>query len=111
VAPHVGRGGWTWYTGSAAWLYRAGLEALLGFHPAGDRLRIEPCIPPTWPGFSITWQRRGAQHLTPYAITVDNPDGVGRGVQRLELDGQVLDEAYVPLVDDGKAHQVHVVLG
>ncbi len=111
VAPHIGRGGWTWYTGSAAWLYRAGLEALLGFHLDGDRLRVEPCIPPTWSGFSMTWQRRGAQHLTPYAITVENPDGVGRGIKRLELDGQALAEGYVPLADDGTAHLVRVVLG
>jgi len=111
VAPHIGRGGWTWYTGSAAWLYRAGLEALLGFHLHGDQLRIEPCIPPAWPGFSINWQRRGSQHLTPYAIVVENPDGVCRGIKRLELDGQALGAGYVPLADDGKAHQVRVILG
>jgi cyclic beta-1,2-glucan synthetase len=106
-----GRGGWTWYTGSAAWLYRAGLEALLGFHLDGDRLRIEPCIPPSWPGFSINWRRGVSRQATTYQVTVENPDGVCRGIKRLELDGQALDAGYVPLADDGTAHRVRVVLG
>ena len=111
VAPHIGRGGWTWYTGSAAWLYRAGLEALLGFQLRGDRLRIEPCIPPTWPGFSITWRRGGGGQATSYQIVVENPDGACRGIKCLELDGQALAEGCVPLTDDGKVHRVRVVLG
>jgi cyclic beta-1,2-glucan synthetase len=111
VAPHIGRGGWTWYTGSAAWLYRAGLEALLGFQLRGDRLHIEPCIPPAWPGFSITWRRGAGEQPTSYLIVVENPDGVCRGIKRLELDGQALTAGYVPLADDGAVHRVHVVLG
>ena len=111
VAPHVGRGGWTWYTGSAAWLYRAGLEAVLGFHLQGDHLRVDPCVPKTWPGFQITY-RHGAQRATCYEISVENPDKVCSGVKRIELDGQTLgvDEP-VALVDDGKTHQLCVTLG
>jgi cyclic beta-1,2-glucan synthetase len=112
VAPHVGRGGWTWYTGSAGWLYRAGLEAVLGFQLRGDRLRVEPCIPKDWPGFRLSYRHRGEQHLTCYEIEVENPHRVCRGVARLELDGQTLAaEKDVPLADDGGTHRLRVVLG
>jgi cyclic beta-1,2-glucan synthetase len=112
VAPHIGRGGWTWYTGSAAWLYRAGLEALLGFQLRGDHLRLTPCIPKAWPGFTLTYQHRGQQHVTPYTIQVENPRGVCAGVTRITLDGQMLQpEAEVALTDDGAAHTLRVTLG
>ena len=113
VAPHVGRGGWTWYTGSAAWLYRAGLEAVLGFQLHGDRLRIDPCIPKAWPGYKLIYQRRGKQHAnTTYVIKVENPDHVCRGVARIELDGIALAAAdELTLTDDGQTHVLQVVLG
>ena len=69
--PHVGRGGWTWYTGSACWFYQAVLESILGFHRLGDRLVFQPCIPPEWSHFEITYRFRSAT----YAITVENPTG------------------------------------
>jgi cellobiose phosphorylase len=113
VAPHMGRGGWTWYTGTAGWLYRAGLEALLGFQLHGDRLLIDPCIPKSWPGFQVTYRRRGRLHaITRYEITVDNVSGLGRGVTRVELDGtEVPATGGVALVDDGKAHTLHITMG
>ena len=112
VPPHVGRGGWTWYTGSAAWLYRAGIEAVLGFHLQGQRLRIEPCIPPAWPGFRLSYRHRGERHITRYEIEVSNPRKRGHGVTTVVMDGQTLDHtALMALVDDGKTHQVGVVLG
>ncbi len=112
VAPHIGRGGWTWYTGSAAWLYRAGLEALLGFQLRGDQLRITPCIPRAWPGFMLTYRHRGKLHVTTYAIRVENPAGVCRGVKRIDMDGQTLDPAAdLALLDDGATHQLCVTLG
>ncbi|MHB1271400.1 MAG: GH36-type glycosyl hydrolase domain-containing protein [Rhodanobacter sp.] len=112
VAPHVGRGGWTWYTGSAAWLYRAGLEAVLGFHLRGDRLHIDPCIPRHWPGFRISYRYRGKQHVTLHEIDVENPDKVCRGVAVVEMDGQTLDAGTaIVLVDDGQTHRLRVVLG
>ncbi|MEO6798885.1 MAG: glycosyl transferase family 36 [Rhodanobacter sp.] len=111
VAPHVGRGGWTWYTGSAAWLYRAGLEAVLGFHLQGDHLRMDPCMPGNWPGFQITY-RHGARRATCYEISVENPDHVCHGVRLLELDGNTLaGDVAMAIPDDGKVHQVRIVLG
>ena len=108
--PHIGRGGWTWYTGSAGWLYRATVEWLLGFRVQGDALRLEPCIPRHWPRFEIAY-RHGS---TPYDIVVENPLGVCRGVLTMKLDGQVLaakNGRLVSLVDDGQAHRIEVVLG
>ena len=105
--PHTGRGGWTWYTGSAAWLYRVGLETLLGFHLEGDRLLLDPRIPRSWGQFEITYRHRSAT----YRIVVTNPDGAEHGVRSVALDGQVLDGAGVPLADDGQTHEVVVVMG
>jgi cyclic beta-1,2-glucan synthetase len=106
--PHVGRGGWTWYTGAAGWLYRAGLEWILGLRKQGSALRVDPCIPRRWKGFEIAY-RHGR---TLYRITVENPKGVCRGVSRVSLDGALLPgEAPVPLSDDGREHKVRVVLG
>ena len=82
-APHAGRGGWTWYTGSAGWLYRAGLEWILGFRLRGATLSIDPCIPRSWPSYSIFFPLS----LGTYKINVENPGGVSRGVTRAELDG------------------------
>jgi cyclic beta-1,2-glucan synthetase len=106
--PHVGRGGWTWYTGAGGWLYRAGLEWILGFRKRGAALCIDPCIPRGWKRFAINY-RHGD---TLYRITVENPKGVSRGVSGVSLDGTPLPgEALVPLSDDGREHQVRVVLG
>ena len=93
VPPHVGRGGWTWYTGSAGWMYRAGLEAILGLRVQGGTLAIDPCLPAAWPEFSMTLRYRGAV----YEITVHNPGQVSRGVAAVELDGGS------QAVSDGKA--------
>jgi cellobiose phosphorylase len=103
--PHVGRGGWTWYTGSAGWLYRVGLEAVLGFRREGDRLRIAPCIPKEWEGFRITYRHGSAI----YHIRVENR---GSGEQPgVWLDGEVVPEGLVTLAEDGREHEVRVVLG
>ncbi|KQZ79291.1 glycosyl transferase family 36 [Rhodanobacter sp. Root561] len=108
VTPHIGRGGWTWYTGSAAWLYRAGLEAVLGFHLRGDRLRIAPCIPKAWDGFRISYRHRGTIH----EIEVRNPEHVCRGVLQVEMDGQTLDAAEpIALATDGTVHRLCITLG
>ncbi|TAN04849.1 MAG: glycosyl transferase family 36 [Rhodanobacteraceae bacterium] len=108
VAPHVGRGGWTWYSGSAGWLYRAIVEWVLGFRLRGDRLRIEPCIPHGWKGFALNY-RRGR---TLYRIEVDNPHHVCRGIAAIELDGVTLQDsgAGIPLADDGASHRVRVTM-
>jgi cyclic beta-1,2-glucan synthetase len=106
--PHVGRGGWTWYTGAAGLLYRAGLEQILGFQKQGSALCINPCIPRGWKRFEITYRHGG----TLYRISVENPKGVCRGVSQVSLDGTLLSgEALVPLLDNGTEHRVKVVLG
>jgi cellobiose phosphorylase len=104
--PHTGRGGWTWYTGSASWLYRVALETILGFQLRGDALRFEPCVPPNWRGFEIAFRHRSAT----YRISVDNSAGVGRGVETVVLDGQRIPDGIVPLSDDQKTHDVRVQL-
>ena len=106
--PHVGRGGWTWYTGAAGWLHRAGLEWILGFRKRGSTLYMNPCIPRQWRRFEVAC-RHGS---TLYRITVENPNGVCRGVSRTSIDGKVIPgEAIIPLADDGREHDVQVVLG
>jgi cyclic beta-1,2-glucan synthetase len=105
--PHVGRGGWTWYTGSAGWLYRVGLEAILGFERKHDRLFINPCIPAEWNGYSLAY-RYGR---TEYSIQVENPDHVEQGVARVRVDGNEAHEKVIRLIDDGTPRRVVVTLG
>jgi cyclic beta-1,2-glucan synthetase len=107
--PHVGRGGWTWYTGSAGWMYRAGLEWILGFRVRGATLLLDPCVPKAWRGFEIFFRYKSAR----YEIGVENPRGVSRGVARVEIDGVALAETAtsIPLADDGATHRVRVTLG
>jgi cyclic beta-1,2-glucan synthetase len=104
---HAGRAGWTWYTGSAGWMYRAGLESILGLKRHGAFFELRPCIPQAWPGFSVAW-RFGA---TRYAIEVVNPERRTRGVALAVLDGKDVDPAAIPLADDGGRHELRVVLG
>ena len=109
VAPHVGRGGWTWYTGAAGWLYRAGLESILGFRKQGDHLLLTPCIPTQWRSFEITFRHASAR----YEIVVENPNGVSRGVVSTVVDDTPLPDGMsrIPLQDDGATHRVRVTLG
>ncbi len=114
VAPHVGRGGWTWYTGSAAWLYRAGIEAILGLRVQDDTLAIDPCLPAAWPGYDAVYLRRGDSAIvTRYEIAVENPRHVHRGVTVAELDGVAITRgvARIPLSHDGLTHRVRIELG
>ncbi len=112
VAPHVGRGGWTWYTGSAAWLYRAGLEAILGFRVQGDRLLMAPVIPAHWPGFEIRFRHRTAV----YEIRVQQSHTAApvartqAAVRSIDVDGERLaaGDSQIALVDDGRVHEVRV---
>jgi cyclic beta-1,2-glucan synthetase len=106
-APHAGRGGWSWYTGSAAWLYRTGIESMLGLRRRGDTFSIDPCIPSSWPQYEIAWRIGGTQ----YVIAVSNPGRLCRGVLVATLDDAPVDATAIPLVDDGQIHQVRVVLG
>jgi cyclic beta-1,2-glucan synthetase len=103
---HLGRGGWTWYTGSASWLYRVGLEGILGFTKRGDMLEINPCIPKSWNGFSLEYRFGDSV----YCITVNNPSGVSRGVASVMLDDEQVNGP-VPLASDGRRHEIVVTLG
>jgi len=131
-APHVGRGGWTWYTGSAGWMYRAGVEFILGIQQRGKKLHFDPCIPKEWPGFKVIYRHLSSPVARPqaeqhdlvvptakeafgsvYDIQFENPDHVFKGVLRIELDGFVVPtkDASIDLKDDQKTHFVRVILG
>jgi cyclic beta-1,2-glucan synthetase len=103
---HVGRGGWTWYTGSAGWLYQAAIEALLGLRLSRTTFRIDPCIPTQWPGYSVVWVRG----RTRYEVTVMNPHKASRGVASATLDGGPVDPTAIPILDDGATHKVEIAL-
>jgi cyclic beta-1,2-glucan synthetase len=104
---HVGRGGWTWYTGAAGWMYRVILENLLGVRREGPWLRIDPCVPSSWASYRITLRLPGAE----YVIDVENHGGAGRGVRSLELDGRALEEGRLRVEPGSGRHAVRVVLG
>ncbi len=109
ASSHIGRGGWTWYTGSAAWMYRTGLETLLGFNVRGAALSIDPCIPRSWTRYEIHYQFGSSR----YRLTFDNPQGVSRGIVQATLDGEPIAHApcIIALTDDGRDHAATIRLG
>ncbi|MGH7136550.1 MAG: GH36-type glycosyl hydrolase domain-containing protein, partial [Pirellulales bacterium] len=106
VSPHTGRGGWTWYTGSAGWMYRLITESLLGLILEVDKLRFAPCLPAEWSTFKMHYRYRE----TYYHITVHNRGGDST-VERITVDGIDQAQRSVPLIDDRNNHQVEVFLG
>jgi cyclic beta-1,2-glucan synthetase len=100
----LGRGGWTWYTGSASWMYRVALEAILGFTRKGETLAITPRVPAAWPEYTIEY-RFGK---SVYSIVVQRSDGPSNAALEVSVDGTVLDAPEIPLVDDGRPHEVLV---
>ncbi len=104
---HAGRAGWTWYTGSASWMYRAGLEGILGITRRGDRLIVDPCLPTSWPSCSVVW----TSGSTEWEIVIENPAGRSRGVAFMELDGRPVAADAITWRDDGGRHRLRVVLG
>jgi cyclic beta-1,2-glucan synthetase len=105
--PHTGRGGWSWYTGAAGWMYRAGIEWILGFRLRGTSLHLDPCIPRTWPRFEIAFRYHSAR----YRLVVENPRGAMRGVTEISVDGAAVEGREIPLADDGREHRIAVLLG
>ena len=103
----IGRGGWSWYTGSAAWMYRAWVEEVLGLKVRGNRLLIEPVIPGWWSGFSVQYLHGKAL----YAVRVENPEGRERGVSWIEMDGRRMEDGVVPLTRDLVKHEILVRMG
>ncbi len=103
VPPHTGRGGWTWYTGSAGWMYRLIVESLLGLRLEVDKLRFRPCLPAAWKGFTMHYRYRE----TVYHIAVLQTPA-GDGAMRVTVDGIEQPDKTIPLVDDHKEHWVEV---
>ncbi|MGC4087889.1 MAG: glucoamylase family protein [Polyangiaceae bacterium] len=105
-AQHPGRGGWTWYTGSASWMYRDMIEGILGLRKEHGRLCIAPCIPSDWPGFEVIY-RYGRSELE---IVVENPERASGGVVELSVDERIEPSGSVPLIDDGRRRRVRAVI-
>jgi cyclic beta-1,2-glucan synthetase len=100
----IGRGGWTWYTGSASWMYRIWIEEILGFKLEGSSLRIEPVLPHDWEGFRLQFKFGEAV----YDISVDN---VTSGIKMVEVDGKVIEGGVIQLEKRPIKHRVKVTVG
>lgn len=107
VPPHTGRGGWTWYTGSAGWMYRAGLEYILGFQKNGDNILMNPCIPKKWTEYNINYKYLD----TSYEIKVKNPESVNMGVKKIIINGKSIIGNNIELINDGNVHKIEVLMG
>ena len=107
--PHVGRGGWTWYTGAGGWMQRAGVESILGLRIRAGVLNLDPCVPKAWPGYEIMLRHGSAK----YEIHVENADGDGQGIAHATIDGRVILDRplQLQLTDDGLTHRLQVRLG
>jgi cellobiose phosphorylase len=105
VAPHIGRGGWTWYTGSAGWLYRLIVESLLGLRLEGNTLHLAPCLPVDWPGFKLRYRYRETVY---YIVVTQTP--AGESETRIRVDGVERSDLMIPLVDDRQEHAVTVTI-
>jgi cyclic beta-1,2-glucan synthetase len=104
--PHVGRAGWSWYTGSAGWLFQAGLEYILGLKVRGDHFVVDPCIPASWDRFELRYRRGRGYH-----IRVENPQRVERGVVSVKLDGKDVPDHRIPIETEGGIGEVWVLMG
>jgi cellobiose phosphorylase len=104
---HVGRGGWSWYTGSAGWMYQAAVQAMLGLKRNGRTASLEPCVPTVWSEFTVDW-RLGS---TRYRFVVSNPEYRSSGIVSALHDGEPVDPAAIPLESDGGMHEVRILLG
>jgi cellobiose phosphorylase len=105
LPPHTGRGGWTWYTGSAGWLYRLIAESLLGLRLDVDKLRVAPCLPAEWKGYKMYYRYRE----TVYAIDVEQQPG-GESSTIVTIDGIERQDGTIPLVDDRRNRSVRIVI-
>ena len=105
--PNTGRGGWSWYTGSAGWMYRAGLEYILGFQKNGSTVVMDPCVPKKWNEYTLTYKYID----TLYNIKVKNPEGLNKGVKNITIDGKTSEGNRINLVNNGETHDVEVLMG
>ncbi|NMC63999.1 MAG: glycosyl transferase, partial [SAR324 cluster bacterium] len=93
--PYAGRAGWSWYTGSAGWMYQAGLEHILGLKVMPGGFTVDPCVDPSWKQFQIQLKRGNVV----YSIEVQNPRGIEKGVEEIRLDGEILKDLLIPIID------------
>ena len=100
----LGRGGWTWYTGSSSWYYNAGLEWILGFKIEEEKIRINPCIPSQWKEYSIHYKYKN----TIYNIIVKNPSSKNTGITKIFINGK--EEKEIQLIDDGKIYDIEIIM-
>lgn len=100
----AGRGGWTWYTGSSSWLYKAGIETILGLRIEKGMLSLQPCIDKEWKEYSIIYQYKSST----YYIKVKNPNGKNTGVESFKVNGEEIEEKQVKLIDNGKRYEIEV---
>jgi len=107
IPPNTGRGGWTWYTGAAGWMYRIGIEHILGLKKRGNTLVIDPCIPSGWTSYTIRYKYGN----TEYEIRVSNPNRVNTGVKQVIVDGVHGGNNTIVLKDDGNKHIVDIIMG
>lgn len=106
LSQYYGRGGWTWYTGSAQWLHRMATHWILGIRPQRDGLLVDPSIPREWPGYKVTRNFRNAL----YEIKVSNPHHASTGVESMTVDGKKLDGNLIPVFGDGQTHSIEIVM-
>lgn len=102
----IGRGGWTWYTGSSSWMYKAGIESILGLTITDQTLSMNPCIPPEWKEYSVRYEYKSSS----YQIKVKNPEGKMKGVTKFIVNGEVIEEKQIKLIDNGKVYEIEVIL-
>ncbi|MEK6682228.1 MAG: glycosyl hydrolase family 65 protein, partial [Nitrospirota bacterium] len=107
VSPHSGRGGWTWYTGSAGWMYRLIVESLLGLRLEADKLRFEPCLPADWETYTVHYRyRETLYHITVRQTPAANNKMIGE--TSVTVDGVEQPDKTIPLIDDRHEHSVEV---
>ena len=104
---NFGRGGWTWYTGSAAWLFKTSTDWILGIRPSWEGLVINPCIPVKWRYIKVKRLFRGAT----YSIIILNPSGISKGIKEIRVDGRRFNSTVIPAFNDNKEHKIKVVMG
>lgn len=102
----IGRGGWTWYTGSSSWMYKAGIEYILGLKISKETLSIKPAIPADWKEYSIRYEYKSSI----YNIKVKNPNGKCTGVEKFIVNGEEIEEKKVKLIDNGKINEIEVIM-
>lgn len=102
----VGRGGWTWYTGSSSWYYKAGVEYILGLKINNGNLKLEPCIPKDWKEYSIRY--KFGESI--YNIIVKNPNGKNTGIDKFIFNGNEISEKCIKLINDGNINEIEIIM-